>query len=82
MARLIRDVFFNGGGAWPSGFLMLCMAVLASVTLLSIIVFACGEDDHKSRAKKRRNSYGNSVATGGDGGGGGGCVGGGCGGTS
>lgn len=56
------------------GVFLLCM-VVASISMISMVIFACGDDGHP---KRHRTSGG--FAPGGGGCGGGGCGGGGCGG--
>ncbi|GLU12161.1 hypothetical protein SLE2022_288630 [Rubroshorea leprosula] len=60
------------------GLFLICM-IVASLSLISMVVFACGDSGHKPR---RSVGYGGGGGGGGCGGGGGGCggSGGGCGG--
>ncbi|KAK2980192.1 hypothetical protein RJ640_007282 [Escallonia rubra] len=61
-------------GGW-GGLFLLCMVIL-SVSIVSMILFACADGPKK----KRRSSYSGGGGCGGEGGGGGGCGGGGGGG--
>lgn len=59
------------------GIVLLCM-VVASISMISMVIFACGDDGHP---KRHRTNGGFAPGGGGcGGGGGGGCGGGGCGG--
>nr|KAJ0195023.1 hypothetical protein LSAT_V11C700381230 [Lactuca sativa] len=90
MARMI-DIGGNSGGIlnFEGSHIafMLCMIVV-SMSVLSMIIFACGDSgDHKSEKKHRRNNHAfafggiaGAASSGGGGGGGGGCGGGGGGG--
>ena len=76
-----------GGDAWVGGVFLFCL-VVASLSMISMVIFACGDDGTSGSAQRRRSGdggggYGGSRggACGGDGGsGGGGCGGGGGGG--
>ncbi|KAK1310806.1 hypothetical protein QJS10_CPA08g01889 [Acorus calamus] len=79
MARLLYDVSAGGGMFHVSGGLhLLCVIVAATVSMASMVVFACvGSQNHAAGRGRRRHHGGGAVFYGGDGGGGGG---GGCGG--
>lgn len=90
ISKMARELLVLAGAvhaeSYFGGVLFLCM-VVASVSMISMVIFACGDD---SNPKKRRTDYGGGGCGGGDGGCGGGgacggggdgaCGGGGCGG--
>ncbi|PKI34835.1 hypothetical protein CRG98_044775 [Punica granatum] len=79
MAREIaRLVDSYGSGSGSGGVLFVLCAVVFSLTVISMVVFACG---HSSNGSHRRRRHGGGGGGGcGGGGGGGGCGGGGGGG--
>ncbi|KAK3183981.1 hypothetical protein Dsin_031267 [Dipteronia sinensis] len=83
MAREILDLAESGslgGDAWVGGVFLFCL-VVASLSMISMVIFACGDDG----TSRRRSRFGDGGGGGGGGcgggdGGGGGGGGGGCGG--
>ncbi|KAL5718729.1 hypothetical protein ACHQM5_011604 [Ranunculus cassubicifolius] len=79
---MARDLYDSGFGVSqnasfqvPGALLLFCM-ILASLSMISMVLLACGDDPNKSQ----RGGGGVSGGGCGGGGGGGGCGGGGCGG--
>ena len=73
-----------GGDAWVGGVFLFCL-VVASLSMISMVIFACGDDGNSGSARRRRSvgggcGGGGGGDCGGDGGGGGGGCGGGGGG--
>ncbi|KAM7498491.1 hypothetical protein LguiA_022905 [Lonicera macranthoides] len=82
MARLYFDAVNDGSIANEGGVIILFCMIVMSVSIISMVIFACS-DSGESKPHRRRHGFmggGGSACGGGDGGGGGGGCGGGGGG--
>ncbi|AES67385.1 hypothetical protein MtrunA17_Chr2g0325881 [Medicago truncatula] len=71
MAREFHAILGGGQGDYNSGILYLLGIIFLSLSVLSIIIFSCGDDNHHKH-RKRRGGRGGISGIGGDGGGHGG----------
>ena len=69
-----------GGNAWVGGVFLFCL-IVASLSMISMVIFACGDDGTSRERRRSRFGDGGGAGCGGDGDGGcdggGGCGGGG-----